>query len=145
MTDETASNQSASPIKRFALLWAVIPFLVLAAAISWLFATNPLRSFENGAPPVENLTYERTILDNAGLRLLIRAGGSEPLKIAQVQVDAAYWQFTLDPPGPLARGQTAWIAIPFLGFSARRTASPSSPARALPSSTKSPLRFPRRR
>ena len=113
MTDETASNQSASPIKRFALLWAVIPFLVLAAAIAWLFATDPLRSFENGAPPVENLTYERTILDNAGLRLLIRAGGSEPLKIAQVQVDAAYWQFTLDPPGPLARGQTAWIAIPF--------------------------------
>ena len=113
MTDETASSQAASPSRRAALLWTVIPFLVLAAAIAWLFGTNPLRSFENGAPPVENLTYERTTLDGGGVRLLVRAGGSEPLKIAQVQVDAAYWQFTLDPPGPLPRGQSAWISIPF--------------------------------
>ena len=113
MSDETVSSQTSAPIRRAALLWAVIPFLVLAAAIAWLYGTNPLRSFENGAPPVENLTYERTILDNGGLRLLVRAGGSEPLKIAQVQVDAAYWQFTLDPPGPLARGKSAWISIPF--------------------------------
>lgn len=113
MSDETVSRQTAAPIRRTALLWAVIPFLVLAAAIAWLYGTNPLRNFENGAPPVENLTYERTILDNGGLRLLVRAGGSEPLKVAQVQVDAAYWQFTLDPPGPLARGNSAWISIPF--------------------------------
>jgi len=113
MSNETVSRQTAAPIRRTALLWAVIPFLVLAAAIAWLYGTNPLQSFENGAPPVENLTYERTILDNGGLRLLVRAGGSEPLKIAQVQVDAAYWQFTLDPPGPLARGKSAWISIPF--------------------------------
>ena len=52
MTDETASSQAASPSRRAALLWTVIPFLVLAAAIAWLFGTNPLRSFENGAPPV---------------------------------------------------------------------------------------------
>lgn len=113
MSNETVSRQTAAPIRRTALLWAVIPFLVLAAAIAWLYGTNPLRNFENGAPPVENLTYERTILDNGGLRLLVRAGGSEPLKIAQVQVDAAYWQFTLDPPGPLARGNSAWVSIPF--------------------------------
>ena len=36
--------------------------------------------------------------------VLVRAGGSEPMTIAQVQVDDAYWQFTQDPPGPLARG-----------------------------------------
>ena len=32
------------------------------------------------------------------------------MTIAQVQVDAAYWQFTQDPPGPIARGDTAWIS-----------------------------------
>ena len=31
------------------------------------------------------------------------------MTIAQVQVDDAYWQFTQDPPGPIARGATAWI------------------------------------
>ncbi|MBX3532156.1 MAG: metal transporter [Rhizobiaceae bacterium] len=89
------------------------PLVLLAAAIWWLVATDPLSAFRNGAPPVESLTVERTVLDNGGLRVLVRAGGSEPMRIAQVQVDAAYWEFVQSPPGPIARGSTAWIAIPF--------------------------------
>ena len=115
MTEGAAPHRETSPalIRRSALLWAIVPILFLVAALAWLYTADPLRSFENGAPPVENLTYERTILDKNGLRLLVRGGGSEAVTIAQVQVDAAYWQFTLDPPGPLARGQSGWIAIPF--------------------------------
>ena len=75
--------------------------------------SDPLGGFNNGAPPVENLTFERTILDADGLDVLVRAGGSEPMTIAQVQVDDAYWQFTQDPPGPISRGATAWIHLPF--------------------------------
>ena len=63
---------------------------------------DPLRAFNNGAPPVEELTFERRVLDNGGIHLLVRAGGSEPMTIAQVQVDDAYWTFTQDPPGDLA-------------------------------------------
>ena len=70
-------------------------------------------SFDNGAPPVENLAFERTILHAGGIDVLVRAGGSEPMTIAQVQVDDAYWQFTQDPPGPIARGASAWIRLPF--------------------------------
>jgi zinc transporter ZupT len=94
-------------------LWIAIPLAVLGLAIAWLIATDPLSGFRNGAPPVENLTYERTILGTDGIRVLVRGGGSEPMTIAQVQVDDAYWQFTQDPPGPVGRGATAWIAIPF--------------------------------
>jgi len=96
-----------------ALLWILVPLAVLALAIAWLVATDPLAGFRNGAPPVEALTFERTILDQGGLRVLVRAGGSAPMVIAQVQVDDAYWQFAQDPPGPIARGATAWIAVPF--------------------------------
>ena len=95
------------------LLPLLLPVLFMAAAIAWFLAADPLRSFDNGAPPVENITFERTILDDQGLRLLVRAGGSEPMRIAQVQVDDAYWQFTQEPPGPLARGSTAWLRLPF--------------------------------
>ena len=35
------------------------------------------------------------------------------MTIAQVQVDDAYWQFTQEPAGPLARGTTAWLHLPF--------------------------------
>ena len=96
-----------------ALLWLILPLAALGLAIAWLLITDPLRSFGNGAPPVENLTFERTILSSDGIRVLVRAGGSEPMTIAQVQVDDAYWQFTQEPTGPLARGATAWIHLPF--------------------------------
>lgn len=106
------SPPSAAP-SRNALLWVVLPLVALGLAIWWLVATDPLRSFNNGAPPVENLTFERTILGTKGLGVLVRAGGSQPMTIAQVQVDDAYWQFTQDPPGPIARGSSAWIQVPF--------------------------------
>ena len=35
------------------------------------------------------------------------------MKIAQVQVDGAYWQFIQDPPGEIARTSTAWVNLPF--------------------------------
>ncbi|WP_018238741.1 ZIP family metal transporter [Ensifer sp. BR816] len=95
------------------LAWLLLPVAVLAAAILWLVQTDPLQGFNNGAPPVENLTIERMVLDQDGLRMLVRAGGSEPMTIAQVQVDAAYWQFAQEPAGAIARGHTAWISIPF--------------------------------
>ncbi|MGH6644258.1 MAG: metal transporter, partial [Bradyrhizobium sp.] len=98
---------------RVSLLWIAVPLAVLGLAIAWLITADPLSGFRNGAPPVEKLTFERTILDPDGIRLLVRAGGSQPMTIAQIQVDDAYWQFTQAPPGPIARGATAWVQVPF--------------------------------
>ncbi len=95
------------------LVWLALPLIALAIAVAWILSADPLSGFRNGAPPVENLTFERTVLDDSGLRLLVRAGGSEPMTVAQVQVDDAYWQFTQDPPGPIARGKAAWLSLPF--------------------------------
>ena len=43
------------------------------------------------------------------------------MKIAQVQVDAAYWQFNQNPPGRSRVANTAWVDLPFPGFSAKHT------------------------
>ncbi|MDX0973294.1 metal transporter [Sinorhizobium medicae] len=109
--EKISAAAPASGLSRY--LWLLVPVAVLAVAIVWLLQTNPLQGFNNGAPPVENLTIERTILDHDGVRLLVRAGGSDPMAIAQVQVDAAYWEFGQEPQGPIARGDTAWISLPF--------------------------------
>jgi len=103
----------AMPPARRRLFWLVLPLAVLGLAVWWLASGDPLRSFDNGAPPVEALTFERTILNSNGLSVLVRAGGSEPVSIAQVQVDDAYWAFVQDPPGPISRGRTAWLRLPF--------------------------------
>lgn len=106
----TKSGRTRSP---WLILWILLPFLVLAVAVLWLFSAGFLNSFTNAAPPIEQITFERTILGSDGIRLLVRAGGSDPMKIAQVQVDDAYWQFTQQPPGPIPRGATAWLAMPY--------------------------------
>ena len=114
MTD-TALNAPRSPLiagwRR--LLWLLLPLGLLLAALAWIVAADPLRSFNNGAPPVEALTYERTILDDTGIHMLVRAGGSEPMSIAQVQVDDAYWNFAQEPAGPIGRGATAWLNLAY--------------------------------
>ena len=108
---QTSVDTHRGRLRGASLIWIALPLAVLGLAIAWLLSADPLASFRNGAPPVENLTFERTILGNDGIRILVRAGGSEPMTIAQVQVDDAYWQFTQDPPGPIARGSTAWLAL----------------------------------
>jgi zinc transporter ZupT len=95
------------------LVWVILPLFLLGVAAAWLVIADPLRAFNNGAPPIEKLTFERQVLDRDGIRLLVRAGGSEPMTIAQVQVDDAYWTFTQNPPGELGRLASAWVHIPF--------------------------------
>ncbi|MBE9477200.1 MAG: metal transporter [Proteobacteria bacterium] len=102
-----------TPTRRSRLLWLLMPLSLLVAAIAWFVITDPLQGFGSDAPAVENLTFERTVLDDEGLHLLVRAGGSEPMTIAQVQVDAAYWRFTQTPEGEIARGSAVWLDLPF--------------------------------
>lgn len=94
-------------------LWAILPLVALVLSIGIFLQLNPLAPLGVVAPAVESLTVERTILNDQGISLLIRAGGSEPMQIAQVQVDGAYWQFRQDPPGALPRLSTTWIKLPY--------------------------------
>ncbi len=94
-------------------LWLLLPLAAIAATVWWLVAADPFQSFGNGAPPVETITYERTVLDETGLAVSVRAGGSAPVTIAQVQIDDAYWIFTQDPPGELGNGAAATIHVEF--------------------------------
>ncbi|MPZ58275.1 MAG: metal transporter [Rhizobiales bacterium] len=99
--------------RRVNLLWLLAPLLALAVAGAALYVWDPLRAFDTGAPPVEKLTFERVILDGDGIHLKVRAGGSEPMTIAQVQVDDAYWTFMQAPPGSLGRVASAWLHVPY--------------------------------
>ena len=107
------SDIASTPRHPRRVIWLLMPLALLVAVVGWLVLTNPFQNFGNGAPPVENLTFERTVLDAQGIGVLVRAGGSEPMTIAQVQVDAGYWQFTQDPSGVIARGSVAWLRIPY--------------------------------
>lgn len=95
------------------LAWALLPILLIVLIGAAFLVSDPLRPFSAGVPPLEEITVERTVLDGDGIAILVRAGGTEPVRIAQVQVDGAYWTFVQDPPGPLPRLSTAWLRLPY--------------------------------
>lgn len=94
--------------------YVLVPLVVLALAVGAFVRGDPLQALLGEQPPAPpRLTVERVVLDDAGILAVVRAGGPEPVNIAQVQVDEAFWAFDETPSGPLARGQSARIRIPY--------------------------------
>jgi ZIP family zinc transporter len=112
-TPAPADSPAAGPRPVANLLWFAVPLLALLLASAWLITGDWLKAFDAGAPPVEKLTFERVVLNGDGIHLKVRAGGSEPVNVAQVQVDEAYWTFSQEPPGPLNHLSSAWLRIPY--------------------------------
>lgn len=92
---------------------AFVPFALLGLLAAAFLVLRPLDWLTSDVPPIETLTVERVALGPEGISAWVRAGGSAPLTIAQVQVDGAYWQFEQSPPGPLGRLEAARIDIPY--------------------------------
>jgi zinc transporter, ZIP family len=95
------------------LLRVVGPFVLIALVAVGFLKVDPLSSFRGDVPPAEALMIERIVIDDDGLRFLVRSEGVDPVSIAQVQVDGAYWRFEQSPPGAFERLTTAWIKIPY--------------------------------
>jgi zinc transporter, ZIP family len=92
---------------------AVVPLALLALLAGAFLILRPLDYLTSNVPPIETLVVERTALGPDGISVWVRAGGSAPLSIAQVQVDGAYWQFEQTPSGPLSRLESARVDIPY--------------------------------
>lgn len=107
------SERSLGMPTRARWLLAVLPLGLVVGLVWFYLATDPLEPLGASAPPVEELTVERTVIDDRGFHLHVRADGSEPMRIAQVQVDGAYWEFDLEPVGALGRLESAWVHIPY--------------------------------
>ncbi len=95
-------------------LLAVLPLLLLIALVAGFLALDPLSFFTGAFPPVEELTVQRVTFPSPGIiRLEVINGGPDPVTIAQVTVDNAYWQHTITPDNVLGRLETAVIEIPY--------------------------------
>jgi ZIP family zinc transporter len=95
------------------LVWAVVPLLLLAAVLALIVRTDAGLG-DRTVPPIETLSVQRVILLAPGqIELDVVNGGPDPITIAQVLVDEAYWQFSMEPTGTLDRLQSARISIPY--------------------------------
>ncbi|MCA9998954.1 MAG: ZIP family metal transporter [Anaerolineales bacterium] len=91
---------------------AIFPLAILLGLIALFIAVNPLSYFTGTFPPLEELTIQRvTFPENGSIQLNVINGGPDPVTIAQVLVDDAYWQFDITPGTTLERLQQATIDL----------------------------------
>ncbi len=96
-------------------LLGVLPLIVLGALVFAFVRIDPLSEFREEFPAVEELTFERTVLktDPKEIVLTMRNGGPDPVTIAQVLVDEAYFNYEITPDAEIPRLGRATIRIPY--------------------------------
>jgi zinc transporter ZupT len=92
---------------------ALFPLIALAAMLSIFAAGNPLASFRADTPPLEDLSLERILVVPEGFEVTLVNNGPDPVTVAQVLVDEAYWKFNIDPAATIPRMGRARLFIPY--------------------------------
>ena len=93
---------------------ALIPLALLAALIVLILRTGPAERLRGpGTPPVERLAVERVVLNGDGILLSVLNDGPDPVTIAQVTVDDAYWAFTSEKGLTLRHLERTRLVIPY--------------------------------
>ncbi len=107
------TRSGAHPNTRQMLLYGLGPIALLAAFVVLFLAYGPLGLFQTAFPPVEELTVDRATLREGEVVVTITNGGPQPVTVAQVLVDDAYWQHTITPDRTIPRLGKARITIPY--------------------------------
>lgn len=108
-----ATARSASLRPR---LWiaALLPLALLALLVAVIVKTKPGESLRgDDVPPVERLALDRAQLGADGIALSVLNDGPDPVTIAQVTVDDAYWAFRSSNGNVLGHLGRTTLTIPY--------------------------------
>jgi zinc transporter ZupT len=96
-------------------LWllGLLPLVLLGGLVALILRTGLADAVRGEAPPVEVLSFQRVDLTPEGIAVEVLNDGPDPIHIAQVQVDEAYWAFTMKPSGALGHLGRARLEIPY--------------------------------
>jgi zinc transporter ZupT len=86
---------------------------LLALLLVALVRGGLLEFLRRGVPPVEQLFFERVRLVPGQIELELVNGGPDPVTVAQVMVDKAFWNFQITPSATLGRLGRATVRIPY--------------------------------
>ena len=108
MTADTRSSK--------ARLWlaALVPLALLAVLVAVIVQTRPGDTLRGAdVPPVERLSIDRARLGPDGIVLSVLNDGPDPVTIAQVTVDDAYWAFSASSGTVLQHLDRTALTIPY--------------------------------
>ncbi len=93
-------------------LMVLLPLLVLGGVIALFLRTGGGLKLAPPAP-VEDLSFERTLLTPGGIDLVVRNAGPQDLTIAQVVVNNAVWPFSVSPSPTIPRLSRATVHLDY--------------------------------
>jgi zinc transporter, ZIP family len=96
-------------------LWAVVPVLVLAAAVGVVVSAGSslVELVGSSPPPLDQFDIRRVEFSPGEIRVVVRNPQRDDLTIANVNVDDAIVPFTVDGPATLERLRSSTIVVPF--------------------------------
>ena len=92
-------------------LVAIGPVLLIVAALWAFIAIDPIGELRE-VPPVEAVAFERVELSPGVIEMRVRNDGPDPVTVAQVLVNDAYWNFEMSDQ-TLGRLESSRIHIPY--------------------------------
>lgn len=106
-------DQAAQPAA--ALRWRslLLPLALLGVLVLAFVAADPAAFLQNGAPPAEELLFERVEFRDGEIVLYVRNAVGQDFQIAQVMVDDAFWAFEATPGTTLGRYEAGTVRIPY--------------------------------
>ncbi len=90
-----------------------LPLVLLAALAAVVTGTGVLDFLKDGAPPVEELSFDRVTLTPGHIKVEVVNGGPDPVTVAQVMIDEAFWTFEISPSATVGRLGRMTIDIPY--------------------------------
>ncbi len=113
----SVETQTESPPaeQRGGLSWllALVPLLLLGAVLAWIVVSGAGMR-ELAGPPIEHLSIGRITLPEAGvIRVEVVNDGPQPITIAQLMVDDAWWHYSAEPSNTVPRFGRAVFTIPY--------------------------------
>lgn len=106
MTDQAPKKRTVPT-----LVLALLPLVLLVAVVSVFLKTDPTEPLRASFPPIEQLSIQRVILEPGQITMKVVNDGPDPVTIAQVLVDEAYWDFTIEPGSTIGRLGRATVTI----------------------------------
>lgn len=94
-------------------VYVLIPLVAIVLMLLIFAYSNPLGLFTADLPPIEDLSFERIRVLEDGFEVTLVNGGPDPVTIAQVLVDEAYWQYQISPSNTIPRLGRATVQIPY--------------------------------
>ncbi len=110
--DTDAEGGQPTRARRWVL--GLTPVVLLGALVFLFRQADPTSVLRTAFPPLEELTIERVGFP-APERMLVHVvnGGPEPVTIAQLMVDEAYWQHSVEPDRVVPRLGRALVSAPY--------------------------------